>query len=329
MTGGVTEGRSNMQINRYYKELADKWNEFIAASKNGTFLLNRNYMDYHQERFTDASLMFYDEKQRLIAVLPANYEADIATVYSHHGLTYGGLIMSRHISTLEVMEAMQMACRYYAEQGAVKMYYRPIPYIYNRYPSQEDLFFLFRNHATLEARNLSQTIYIPDAIKMNELRRRCIKKSIKAGNTISMEDDVTDFWHILDHNLRERHNVIPVHSIPELELLMSRFPDLIHLYVVKNPQGKTIAGTIVFDMGHIVHTQYIAANAEGKATGAFDHLVNHLLSTVYANRTYFDFGVSTEKGGKWLNEGLTFQKESFGARGVCYDTWSLNLSDFL
>ena len=129
MTGGVTEGRSNMQINRYHKEQADKWNEFIAASKNGTFLLNRNYMDYHQERFTDASLMFYDEKQRLIAVLPANYEADIATVYSHHGLTYGGLIMSRHISTLEVMEAMQMACRYYAEQGAVKMYYRPIPYI--------------------------------------------------------------------------------------------------------------------------------------------------------------------------------------------------------
>ena len=103
MTGGVTEGRSNMQINRYHKEQADKWNEFIAASKNGTFLLNRNYMDYHQERFTDASLMFYDEKQRLIAVLPANYEADIATVYSHHGLTYGGLIMSRHISTWELM----------------------------------------------------------------------------------------------------------------------------------------------------------------------------------------------------------------------------------
>lgn len=317
-----------MQIKTYHKELADEWNRFIAASKNGTFLLDRNYMDYHQARFTDASLLFYDDKQRLMAVLPANYEADIQTVYSHHGLTYGGLILSRQISTLQVMEALTLACRHYADIGATKIYYRPIPYIYNRYPSQEDLFFLFRNHATLEARNLSQTIFIPDAIKMNELRRRCIKKSLKAGNTISEQTDVTDFWHILDQNLREHHNVIPVHTIDELHLLMSRFPDVIRLFVVKNSQGQTIAGTVVYDMGPTVHTQYISANAEGKATGAFDHLISYLLRYVYADRTYFDFGVSTEKGGKWLNEGLTFQKESFGGRGVCYDTWSLNLSDF-
>ena len=317
-----------MEIRTYRKELAEEWNRLVAESKNGTFLLNRNYMDYHADRFTDASLMMYDEKQRLVAVLPANYEADIATVYSHHGLTYGGLIMSRHISTLQVMEAMTMACRHFASLGATKIYYRPIPYIYNRYPSQEDLFFLFRNHATLEARNLSQTIFIPDAIKMNELRRRCIKKSLKAGNTISEQRDVTDFWHILDHNLRELHNVIPVHSIDELHLLMSRFPDVIRLFVVKNPQGQIIAGTVIYDMGRTVHTQYISANKEGKATGAFDHLISYLLSSVYADRTYFDFGVSTEKGGNWLNEGLTFQKESFGGRGVCYDTWSLNLSDF-
>ncbi len=317
-----------MEIKKYKKELAEEWNRLVAESKNGTFLLNRNYMDYHADRFTDASLMMYDEKQRLVAVLPANYEADIATVYSHHGLTYGGLIMSRHFSTLQVMEAMTMACRHFASLGATKIYYRPIPYIYNRYPSQEDLFFLFRNHATLEARNLSQTIFIPDAIKMNELRRRCIKKSLKAGNTISEQRDVTDFWHILDHNLRELHNVIPVHSIDELHLLMSRFPDVIRLFVVKNPQGQIIAGTVIYDMGRTVHTQYISANKEGKATGAFDHLISYLLSSVYADRTYFDFGVSTEKGGNWLNEGLTFQKESFGGRGVCYDTWSLNLSDF-
>ena len=119
-----------MQIKTYHKELADEWNKFIAASKNGTFLLDRNYMDYHQARFTDASLLFYDDKQRLMAVLPANYEADIQTVYSHHGLTYGGLILSRQISTLQVMEALTLACRHYADIGATKIYYRPIPYIY-------------------------------------------------------------------------------------------------------------------------------------------------------------------------------------------------------
>ena len=317
-----------MQIRRYHKELADEWNGLVAESKNATFLLNRNYMDYHADRFVDASLMMYDDHHRLLAALPANYEADIKTVYSHHGLTYGGLIASRRITTTQVMEALTLACRHYAELGAVKIYYRPIPYIYNRYPSQEELFFLYRNHATLEARNLSQTIFIPDAIKMNELRRRCVKKSLNARHTISREYDVTEFWHILDANLRELHGVKPVHTIDELHLLMSRFEDVIRLYVVKNEAGQVIAGTIVYDMGQTVHTQYISANAEGKATGAFDHLISHLLSTVYKDRMYFDFGVSTEKGGNWLNEGLTFQKESFGGRGVCYDTWSLNLSEF-
>lgn len=317
-----------MEIKRYRKELAEEWNALVAESKNGTFLLNRNYMDYHADRFTDASLMMYDDRHRLVAALPANYEADIRTVYSHHGLTYGGLIASRRITTMQVMEAMERACRFYAELGAVKMYYRPIPYIYNRYPSQEELFFLYRNHAVLEARNLSQTIYIPDAIRMNELRRRCVKKSMKAHHTIHREYDATEFWKILETNLRERHGVEPVHSIDELHLLMSRFEDVIRLYVVRNEDGALVAGTIVYDLEQTVHTQYISANAEGKATGAFDHLISYLLGTVYKDRMYFDFGVSTEKGGNWLNEGLTFQKESFGGRGVCYDTWSLNLSNF-
>ena len=74
----------------------DEWNEFVAKSKNGTFLLDRRYMDYHQERFTDCSLMFYS-KEKLVAVLPAHRDDD--TLYSHCGLSYGGLILSRKFST--------------------------------------------------------------------------------------------------------------------------------------------------------------------------------------------------------------------------------------
>lgn len=312
----------------YNPMLADEWNQLVASSKNATFLLDRNFMDYHQARFTDVSLLFYTERHHLVAAFPANYKAEQATVHSHEGLTYGGLIMSHQLSTTQVFEALTLACHYYAQMGATQLCYRPTPYIYNGYPSQEDLYFLFRHHAELSARNLSQTIYIPQAIKMNELRRRCIRKSQKAGNIICQQNDVSEFWHILDQNLRQRHNVSPVHSIAELELLMHRFPNNIQQYVVKNPKGDIIAGTILFDMGQVIHTQYISANDEGRATGAFDHLVSYLLTTLYAGRTYLDFGVSTEDGGEILNEGLTFQKESFGGRGVCYDAWLLNLSQF-
>ena len=38
-----------------------------------------------------------------------------------------------------------------------------------------------------------------------------------------------------------------------------------------------------------------------------------------------DFGISTEHGGDYLNEGLIFQKEGFGARSVCYDCYEVAL----
>ena len=74
-------------IQRYSAERFDEWNSFVAASKNGTFLFDRLDMDYHIDRFSDYSLMFYDEKHRLVAVLPANAEGDV--LQSHHGHTYG------------------------------------------------------------------------------------------------------------------------------------------------------------------------------------------------------------------------------------------------
>jgi len=313
----------------YAPSLKDEWNTLVNESKNATFLFDRNFMDYHKARFHDASLIFHDRKGHTIALLPANTDEQAQTVYSHQGLTYGGLLMSKNIHTGEVTEALESACRHFAAEGFTTLYYKPIPYIYNRYPSQEDLYFLYRHDARLCTRNLSQTIFIPDAIKMDQLRRRCAAKSVKAGHTISEERDVSEFWYILDKNLRERHGVNPVHSIEELELLMGRFGERIKLYVVKNQSDEVIAGTVVFDTGQTVHTQYISANAEGKATGAFDHLTAHLITDVYADRQYLDFGISTEDGGRVLNEGLTFQKESFGGRGVCYDTWELNLSTFL
>ncbi len=315
-------------VQSYTPVLRDAWNEAVEASRNATFLFDRNFMDYHKDRFRDASLMFDDGKGHVIALLPANADTSTHTIHSHQGLTYGGMLLTREARTEHVMEALEAACHRYAKEGFKRLFYKPIPYIYHKYPSQEDLYFLYRHCAQLHSRNLSQTIFISDAIRMNQLRRRCIAKSVKACHTISEERDVTEFWHILDRNLHDRHGVRPVHSIDELHLLMHRFEDRIRLFVVKNQSGETIAGTVVFDMGHVVHTQYISANDEGKATGAFDRLVAHLLTDVYPDRQYLDFGVSTEAGGHILNKGLTFQKESFGGRGVCYDTWELDLSAF-
>ena len=47
-----------LSVVRYTSDQKIVWDSFVAASRNGTFLFMRDYMDYHADRFTDYSLMF-------------------------------------------------------------------------------------------------------------------------------------------------------------------------------------------------------------------------------------------------------------------------------
>ena len=42
----------------------EAWNKLVSESKNGTFLFDRNFMDYHKHKFQDFSLMIYNEKKQ-------------------------------------------------------------------------------------------------------------------------------------------------------------------------------------------------------------------------------------------------------------------------
>ena len=67
----------------------------------------------------------------------------------------------------------------------------------------------------------------------------------------------------------------------------------------------------------------MASSEYGKRNDALSLLLRYLIDDVNSARTYFDFGVSPEDGGAFLNEGLIFQKEGFGARSIVYDTYEM------
>ena len=77
----------------------------------------------------------------------------------------------------------------------------------------------------------------------------------------------------------------------------------------------------------VAHAQYIASSKEGTEVGALDGLFDYLINERYSDKKWFDFGISTEQGGTYLNEGLVFQKEGFGARAVVYDQYVINLTE--
>ncbi len=310
------------RIEPYSIEQKNTWNTFVDNAKNSTFLFNRNYMDYHANSFQDCSLMVY-RKDKLYALLPANRKDN--ALYSHQGLTYGGLIMSNKATALDILETFQTINDYLKNIGIEKVIYKPLPYIYHQIPSQEDLYALFRTtNAHIIGRNISSTIYQENKIKFIESRKSGIRKAISHNITIRMTDDYESFWQILNTNLKNKYGVAPVHTLDEIKLLQTRFPKNIKLYLAyKNEE--VLGGTVLYLTKQVVHTQYISANLEGKELGVLDLLFDYLINHEYTNFPIWDFGQSTEDMGHILNESLIFQKEGFGGRGMCYDIYEYNL----
>lgn len=311
-----------MEIRRYRREDKELWNSFVSKARNATFLFDRNYMDYHADRFDDNSFMFY-HKGKLKAVLPANVAGD--TLYSHQGLTYGGLLLDKKATVEDVLECFDSLNSWLRENGISKVVYKALPWIYQQYPSEEDLYALtWKCKAQLISRNIASTIVIDNKLKFAESRKSGIRKALSLNIEVGESNDVDGFWHVLEGNLGNRYNAKPVHTASEMKLLMSRFPNNIKLYVAKM-NGEIVGGTLIYVTPQVVHTQYISASVEGKKHGALDLLFDYIINKVYANCRYFDFGKSTEQGGAYLNEPLIFQKEGFGGRGVCYDWYQWEL----
>ena len=311
-----------MEIRRYRREDKELWNSFVSKARNATFLFDRNYMDYHADRFDDNSFMFY-HKGKLKAVLPADVSGD--TLYSHQGLTYGGLLLDKKATVEDVLECFDSLNSWLRENGISKVVYKALPWIYQQYPSEEDLYALtWKCKAQLISRDISSSIVIDNKLKFAESRKSGIRKALSLNIEVGESNDVDGFWHVLEDNLGNRYNAKPVHTASEMKLLMSRFPNNIKLYVAKM-NGEIVGGTLIYVTPQVVHTQYISASVEGKKHGALDLLFDYIINKVYANCRYFDFGKSTEQGGAYLNEPLIFQKEGFGGRGVCYDWYQWEL----
>ena len=309
------------EIKKYSPADRTAWDQFVKTSKNGTFLFERAYMDYHSDRFTDFSLLIF-RKGRLYALLPANRVAD--TLHSHQGLTYGGFVMNDRATVSDVLEMFGTVNLFLRQNGFSKVVYKAIPYIYDRIPAQEDRYALFRAGATQIAGNISSAIYSEDRLKFTESRKSGLRKARAAGLRVTESDDLATFWNILSTNLEDKYSVKPVHTLAEISLLKSRFPKHIKLYLCLH-EDTPLGGTLVYETGRVVHTQYISANLAGKNSGALDLLFDYLINKKYADIPIFDFGQSTENSGYILNENLIFQKEGFGGRGVMYNVYEYTI----
>jgi len=136
------------------------WDECVLRSRNGVFLFLRAYLEYHADRFEDASVVIHAEGHpgRIVAVLPANRQraprrpaehghgttadAHGDTFVTHGGLTFGGLVMDEKLGGTQVVTLLRELLPWLAAHGFARLKYKPTPHLYHRLPSEEDLYAL-------------------------------------------------------------------------------------------------------------------------------------------------------------------------------------------
>jgi hypothetical protein len=313
-----------MIVQRYTPADRDAWDAFVRGSKNGTFLLERGYVDYHADRFRDHSLLVRELEGELLAVLPAH--EDGLRLVSHGGLTYGGFVSGSGMKVPLMLGTFEAVAAYLQDLGFKEWVYKTIPHIYCRHPSEEDRYALFLAGAVLTRRDVLAVIDRRDRPAYQERRARAIRKAGKLGLVAGEDADLAGFWEVLAENLWQRHGARPVHSLAEIELLRSRFPANIRLFSTRRSSGELLGGVLIYESTTVAHVQYIASTEEGRREGGLDLLFDALLHRHFPDKPYFDFGASNEEGGRRLNRGLIDQKEGFGGRAVGHDWYTLDVA---
>lgn len=316
-----------IQVRQYTNADAQAWDDLVDHSWNGTFLHTRRFLSYHGGRFSDKSLIIEDEKKHIVGVFPAalNPEASDCVV-SHPGITYGSIVHAGDLRGARMLEALEQICDFYRQTNITTLIYKAVPYIYHRVPASDDLYALFRLSAVRYRCDLSASINLYNRNKLSQRRIRSLSKAQK--NKVFIDDlneDCREFWSVLQDNLVRKHNMRPVHSLDEISFLHSMFPYNIQ-FVVGKLDGVVVAGVVLFKTQNVIHAQYIASSQRGQEVSALDAVFDRCINlSKLSGVHYFNFGVSTENSGQYLNDGLHQFKTEFGGGGVVHEFYKIAL----
>lgn len=288
-------------------------------------MFHRNFIEYHQDRFNDHSLLVFKE-EKLVALLPANINDN--TLFSHQGLSYGGFVFPEKIKFNDALSIFNKVLAFLHGKGIASLELKLLPSFYHILPAAEIDYLLFLVEANLFRTDISSTIDYSHPLKIQSNRLEGVKKAQKNRLTLEEGTNFEVFWdEILIPNLQERHGALPVHSLDEITQLANYFPEnIVQFNVFKG--DKIVAGATIFETQQVAHVQYISANAQKQQLGSLDFLFHKLITQRYNHKRYFDFGISNTNQGKNVNEGLLYWKECFGARSTVHQFYSIETSKY-
>ena len=180
------------EIRAYDASQRELWDSIVTGSRVPFFQFYRSYMEYHSDRFDDASMVCFRDGVAS-ALLPGNVRGD--TYYSHQGLTFGGLVnLLGGLRASGVIRLVEEVADRLRRDGFKRLVYKAIPPIYHATPSEEDVYALARLGATLTRVELTTTIDYRAPPALSSRRQRGIRKAKKAGLDFRESSDWEGFW---------------------------------------------------------------------------------------------------------------------------------------
>lgn len=280
-------------------------------------------MDYHSDRFEDFSQLIF-KNNTLVAVLPANKIRNV--VYSHQGLSYGGLVLQKDCRSNDYVQILKVVLKALNGFNVEELVVKTLPFIYNTELAEE---FNYAIHFLKHTIAKVDSYYVIDGnvgYKPNRNRKRALNVANNNGLKVT-EEGLSFFWkNILTANLENRFGVKPVHSLNEIQMLQSKFPNSIKSFFASK-ENIIYAGVVVFISSNVVHFQYSSGNEERTETGALDFLFDYIIKK-YSSYKYISFGSSATDSTLKIDKGLSYWKESFGAKLISQTTYKIETNSF-
>ena len=310
-------------IRPYQESDYELWNTFVSAAKHATFLFHRDFMEYHKERFEDFSLLVFD-KVKLVAVLPANRIEN--KVYSHQGLTYGGLVYASKLKIEKIEVILDLLFDFFKSKRIEHFYLHPIPSFYLGQGNAAIDFFLMKKGAQLYRKEMNMVAHLHQEIPISKSKLKHFRRTEVLGLRVVEETNFQPFWEkILEPRLAEKYDAKPVHSLAEIQLLQERFPKNIKQFSAYL-EDKIVAGITIFEFENGVKSQYGATSKKGEKYRALDFLFISLLDDIQKRgKHFFDMGIVNDSGEKGFHSGLLQQKEELGCTVWNQDFYKIKL----
>lgn len=313
----------DLRVERYNEASKTAWDDFVSRLEAHSILFYRDFMEYHSNRFKDYSLLMF-QKNKLVAVLPANIDAD-GNFHSHEGLSYGGFLFEPFTRLDVRMLVYNLVLRFLNKVGIEKIWIKSIPNFYTT--DHVEQLILHWLKAKRECSHVYTYFPLGTYSSSNKGRKEGIKNGKQLHLDIRQSTDFKTFWDtVLIPNLDERFGVKPVHTADEIERLSKKFPNQIQLFGAF--QGESIrAGIVVFVHKDVAHAQYVASD-KNRNDGSLDFLIDAVIRR-FNSEQIFSFGTSSENHGNTVNKGLLYWKESFRTSNDIQEFYSIQTKNYL